>query len=113
MDCVEAPLTDHKKATNVFLLLAAERGFFDQVVWRLFRHMVLEYTDPTPPGPVLPVGRDPDRHEGLGGEDQVGAGGPAGAGGPRRARLPPHRHLEARHTQVPHTHTPPTVFSKF
>ena len=31
MDCVEAPLTDHKKATNVFLLLAAERGFFDQV----------------------------------------------------------------------------------
>ena len=34
MDCVEAPLTDHKKATNVFLLLAAERGFFDQVGWR-------------------------------------------------------------------------------
>ena len=30
IDCVEAPLTDHKKATNVFLLLAAERGFFDQ-----------------------------------------------------------------------------------
>ena len=27
---MEAPLTDHKKATNVFLLLAAERGFFDQ-----------------------------------------------------------------------------------
>ena len=30
IDCVEAPVTDHKKATNVFLLLAKERGFFDQ-----------------------------------------------------------------------------------
>ena len=30
-DCVEAPLTDHKKATNVFILIAKERGFFDQV----------------------------------------------------------------------------------
>ena len=29
--CVEAPLTDHKKATNVFLLIASQRGFFDQV----------------------------------------------------------------------------------
>ena len=31
MDCVEAPLTDHKKATNVFILIAKQRGFFDQV----------------------------------------------------------------------------------
>ena len=31
IDCVEAPMTDHKKATNVFILLAKERGFFDQV----------------------------------------------------------------------------------
>jgi len=30
MDCVEAPVTDHKKATNVFILLARERGIFDQ-----------------------------------------------------------------------------------
>ena len=30
-DCVEAPLTDHKKATNVFILIAKERGIFDQV----------------------------------------------------------------------------------
>jgi len=30
IDCVEAPVTDHKKATNVFILLAKERGFFDQ-----------------------------------------------------------------------------------
>lgn len=29
--CVEAPLTDHKKATNVFILLAMEKGFLDQV----------------------------------------------------------------------------------
>ena len=32
IDCVEAPLADHKKATNVFILIAKERGFFDQVV---------------------------------------------------------------------------------
>ena len=31
IDCVEAPLTDHKKATNVFILLAKERGLFEQV----------------------------------------------------------------------------------
>ena len=31
MDCVEAPLTDHKKATNVFILIAKQRGFFNQV----------------------------------------------------------------------------------
>ena len=31
LDCVEAPLTDHKKATNVFILLAKERGLFEQV----------------------------------------------------------------------------------
>jgi len=30
IDCVEAPLTDHKKATNVFILLAKERGLFEQ-----------------------------------------------------------------------------------
>ena len=30
IDCVEAPVTDHKKATNVFILIAKERGFFDQ-----------------------------------------------------------------------------------
>jgi len=30
MDCVEAPLTDHKKATNVFILIAKQRGFFNQ-----------------------------------------------------------------------------------
>ena len=30
IDCVEAPVTNHKKATNVFVLLARERGFFDQ-----------------------------------------------------------------------------------
>ena len=30
-DCVEAPITDHKKATNVFILIANERGIFDQV----------------------------------------------------------------------------------
>jgi len=29
-DCVEAPLTDHKKATNVFILIAKERGIFEQ-----------------------------------------------------------------------------------
>ena len=29
--CVEAPLTDHKKATNVFILLATEKGFLDLV----------------------------------------------------------------------------------
>ena len=33
IDCVEAPLTDHKKASNVFILIAKERGLFDQVVW--------------------------------------------------------------------------------
>lgn len=32
LDCVEAPLTDHKKATNVFILLAKERGLFEQVI---------------------------------------------------------------------------------
>ena len=31
VDCLEAPLSDHKKANNVFFLLAEERGFFDQV----------------------------------------------------------------------------------
>ena len=31
IDCVEAPLSDHKKANNVFFLVAEERGFFDQV----------------------------------------------------------------------------------
>ena len=31
-ECVEAPLADHKKASNVFILVAKERGFFDQVV---------------------------------------------------------------------------------
>ena len=30
IDCVEAPVIDHKKATNVIVLLARERGFFDQ-----------------------------------------------------------------------------------
>ena len=30
-DCVEAPLSDQKKANNVFFLIAEERGFFDQV----------------------------------------------------------------------------------
>ena len=34
MDCVEAPLTDHKKATNVFILIAKQRGFFNQVIYR-------------------------------------------------------------------------------
>ena len=33
MDCVEAPLTDHKKATNVFILIAKQRGFFNQVIY--------------------------------------------------------------------------------
>ena len=31
VDCVEAPLSDNKKANNVFFLVAEERGFFDQV----------------------------------------------------------------------------------
>eukprot|EP00090_Calanus_glacialis_P000833 TRINITY_DN10589_c0_g1_i1.p1 TRINITY_DN10589_c0_g1~~TRINITY_DN10589_c0_g1_i1.p1 ORF type:complete len:574 (-),score=101.45 TRINITY_DN10589_c0_g1_i1:167-1888(-) len=30
VDCVEAPLSDNKKANNVFFLVAEERGFFDQ-----------------------------------------------------------------------------------
>jgi len=30
VDCVEAPLSDQKKANNVFFLVAEERGFFDQ-----------------------------------------------------------------------------------
>ena len=34
MDCVEAPLTDHKKATNVFILIAKQRGFFTQVIYK-------------------------------------------------------------------------------
>ena len=29
--CIEASLADHKKATNVFILLASEKGFLDQV----------------------------------------------------------------------------------
>ena len=39
-DCVEAPLTDHKKATNVFILIAKERGIFDQVCeqYTLYMH---------------------------------------------------------------------------
>ena len=32
VDCVEAPLSDQKKANNVFFLVAEERGFFDQVL---------------------------------------------------------------------------------
>ena len=40
IDCVEAPLTDHKKATNVFILLAKERGLFEQV-WFEFEYKYL------------------------------------------------------------------------
>ena len=36
IDCVEAPLTDHKKATNVFILLAKERGLFEQVRYQFY-----------------------------------------------------------------------------
>ena len=38
-DCVEAPLTDHKKATNVFILIAKERGIFEQVQERYYRNL--------------------------------------------------------------------------
>ena len=38
LDCVEAPLTDHKKATNVFILLAKERGLFEQVKLNITLH---------------------------------------------------------------------------
>ena len=31
IDCTEAPISDNKKASNVFFLVAKERGFFDQV----------------------------------------------------------------------------------
>ena len=36
IDCVEAPLTDHKKATNVFILLAKERGLFEQAGYQFY-----------------------------------------------------------------------------
>ena len=44
LDCVEAPLTDHKKATNVLILLAKERGLFEQVKLNVTLHL---YISPT------------------------------------------------------------------
>ena len=41
MDCVEAPLTDHKKATNVFILIAKQRGFFNQVIYKTLKELSL------------------------------------------------------------------------
>eukprot|EP00092_Neocalanus_flemingeri_P054474 GFUD01064149.1.p1 GENE.GFUD01064149.1~~GFUD01064149.1.p1 ORF type:complete len:542 (+),score=142.40 GFUD01064149.1:157-1782(+) len=45
IDCVEAPLTDHKKATNVFILIAKERGFFDQGRYYLSAETLFDMKD--------------------------------------------------------------------
>ena len=63
IDCVEAPLTDHKKATNVFILLAKERGLFEQVRYQFSILLILAYPIT---GSILSLCRDFDRHENLG-----------------------------------------------
>jgi len=45
IDCVEAPVIDHKKATNVIVLLARERGFFDQGRYYLSADTLSEMKD--------------------------------------------------------------------
>ena len=56
MECVEAPLTDHKKATNVFILIAKQRGFFNQV--RIFKIVDFEKWILCS-GSILSLSRDP------------------------------------------------------
>jgi len=45
MECVEAPLTDHKKATNVFILIAKQRGFFNQGRYYLSAETLFDMKD--------------------------------------------------------------------